>query len=307
MIPWAIHPTLCLSSWLAAIGADSLDSSSVEHPLSTADFVLFVLAILILLLSGGLWLARSRGNPLANAPSRPNRVREDAVALAVIVFLMGALLAASILRGLTGQTEGMLTDLVVGNGAHLAGIGVCLFVGATRFEGGLSAFWFGRDSANPLRWAAYGLTLGVVTIAMCPLVRDATVWAILRFDPGFEFGTHPTVLALHDPSVAPALKTAFWIGAVVIAPVSEELFFRGLIQTFLGSLFRRRWPAIVIAAILFGAVHYQQPSTIPALAVLAIFMGFAYEKTGSLIPPVAIHAAFNLKTLIWDAAGGGVT
>jgi membrane protease YdiL (CAAX protease family) len=33
-------------------------------------------------------------------------------------------------------------------------------------------------------------------------------------------------------------------------------------------------------------------------------LGYAYERTGSLVSPILIHAAFNLKTLVWNALGG---
>ncbi len=146
--------------------------------------------------------------------------------------------------------------------------------------------------------------LSVVAIAMCPLIRAATASGILFFVPGYEFQPHPTVVALHDSSQPMVVKVAFWAGAALIAPVAEEFFFRGLLQTFLVTVFRSRWAAIIVASILFGSIHLGQPSTIPALTFLAILMGFAYEKTGSLTWPVTIHAAFNLKTLVWDAIGG---
>lgn len=159
-------------------------------------------------------------------------------------------------------------------------------------------------AGEPFRWAALTVLLSVVAIVMCPLIRAATASGIVFFVPGYELQPHPTVVALHDSSQSVFVKVAFWAGAVLIAPVAEEFFFRGLLQTFLVRVFRSRWAAIVVASILFGSVHYGQPSAIPALTVLGILMGFAYEKTGALAWPVAIHAAFNLKTLVWDAIGG---
>jgi membrane protease YdiL (CAAX protease family) len=74
-----------------------------------------------------------------------------------------------------------------------------------------------------------------------------------------------------------------------------------LLQTFLLRLVRRRWIAISLASLAFGAVHLQQPHAIAALAVLGLLIGYAYERTGSLLPPILIHALFNLNTLIGDA------
>jgi membrane protease YdiL (CAAX protease family) len=94
-----------------------------------------------------------------------------------------------------------------------------------------------------------------------------------------------------------------WIGAVVVAPIAEEAFFRGLLQTFLAGVVRSRWLAIGLTAVAFGIVHFSQPHVIPALIVLGLLIGYAYERTGTLVVPVLIHAGFNLKTLVWDAFG----
>ena len=93
------------------------------------------------------------------------------------------------------------------------------------------------------------------------------------------------------------------MGAAAIAPIAEEAFFRGLLQTFLVNLVRNRWLAVLVASLAFSCVHFSQAHAIPALTVLAVLMGYAYERTGSLVPAVAIHAMFNLKTLLWDSLG----
>ena len=319
MSPLVASSTLSLFAWLAAVDFDPSDHTGGAGPLSTIDDILFVGAVTILVLTSGRWLVRSRQDPLISAPERPNTVREDAVALAVAAYFLAVMVVSGMVRLMGGSVDSALGGLVIGNGAHLAGIGVCVYVAATRFDGGAVGFCCGRrptqsaywptqsvcQAGEPLRWAALAVGLSVVAIVMCPLIRAATVSGIVFFVPGYELQPHPTIVALHDPSQPMVVKVAFWAGAVLIAPVAEEFFFRGLLQTFLVTLFRSRWAAIVVASILFALVHYGQPSVIPALTVLGILMGFAYEKTGSLIWPVAIHAAFNLKTLVWDAIGGG--
>ena len=64
----------------------------------------------------------------------------------------------------------------------------------------------------------------------------------------------------------------------------------------------RRWLAIVLTSGAFGVVHLQQVQAVPALVALSILIGFLYERSGSLLPAIGVHVAFNLKTLIWDAA-----
>ena len=128
--------------------------------------------------------------------------------------------------------------------------------------------------------------------------------SIIRyFAPDYVFEPHPTIEALHDPAQPIGVVVMFWVGALVLAPVLEELFFRGLIQTYLGGILRSRWAAIGIASVAFGFVHSFQPQAVLALILLAFLMGYAYERSGSLVVPIAIHAMFNLKTLIWDTLG----
>jgi membrane protease YdiL (CAAX protease family) len=82
---------------------------------------------------------------------------------------------------------------------------------------------------------------------------------------------------------------------IVAAPISEEIFFRGLMFTGL----RRRlslWPAAAITAILWAALHYTGPESIgvvPQLAVLGLLLAWLYEYTGSLWPPILMHAVNN--------------
>ena len=88
-----------------------------------------------------------------------------------------------------------------------------------------------------------------------------------------------------------------------MAPIAEECFFRGLLQTFLVNVVPNRWVAIILTSIVFGAIHFPQPYAIGALIFLAILIGYAYERTGSVLVAIVIHALFNLKTLVWVALG----
>jgi len=80
----------------------------------------------------------------------------------------------------------------------------------------------------------------------------------------------------------------------VIAPLGEELFFRGF---FFGAL--RNWHGPVLAALLtgalFGGIHAGS-SPVGYLVPLAFFgigLCLLYELTGSLYPPIALHALNN--------------
>ena len=80
-----------------------------------------------------------------------------------------------------------------------------------------------------------------------------------------------------------------------VAPISEEIFFRG----FMFKGLRRGTPfvaAALISATIWGAFHYTGPDTwgvVLQLAVFGVALAWLYERTGSLWPPIAVHALNN--------------
>lgn len=85
------------------------------------------------------------------------------------------------------------------------------------------------------------------------------------------------------------------IMVIVIAPVAEEVFFRGFFYGALRSRFS--WvAAALIDGVVFGVIHYTGSGTLSILPVLAL-LGFVfcvvYELTGSLFTVIALHALNN--------------
>ncbi len=268
--------------------------------LSTFDQIIFGVGVVIMLAGAAWWLWGGRADPLRACPTRPNRVREDALALAVLAYLVAALVLSGVARIFTGDEDDALGRVMVGSGAQLAGVAVCLGIAAGRFEGGLGRFCFGARGGGA-RMIGVTVVLTLLAMAICPLVLEVSIRALRQFIPEHEFPPHPTITALHGDGGSLALTFTLWFGAVVIAPVAEEAFFRGLLQTLLVNTVRSRWAAIGATSVVFAAIHISQPQAMPALLVLALLIGYAYERTGALLPAILIHALFNLKTLVWDA------
>lgn len=87
----------------------------------------------------------------------------------------------------------------------------------------------------------------------------------------------------------------------VLAPVIEEMLFRGLILR--GFLARyARWPAIVVSALLFGASHLNIYQCVVGL-LIGLPLGWLYERTRSLIPCIALHAAYNTAVTWLEVRG----
>ena len=83
--------------------------------------------------------------------------------------------------------------------------------------------------------------------------------------------------------------------AVVLAPLSEEILFRGFIYASLKSRCPR-WVALGVMAISFSAMHQHWPVFLP-LVFLGIVLGLVYEYTGSLWSSIILHALFNTVTI----------
>ena len=83
------------------------------------------------------------------------------------------------------------------------------------------------------------------------------------------------------------------VRACLLAPVGEELLFRGALFRWL----RRRlagWTTIGITALAFAAIHGLAPTMIPLALFVGIAAGYARERFGSVTPLVIVHIAQNL-------------
>lgn len=88
----------------------------------------------------------------------------------------------------------------------------------------------------------------------------------------------------------------FIVLATIVAPIAEELLFRGMLMPALG---RRAGmgAAIVISSVLFALMHFHIPSLVP-LFVFSIALSLAYIYTESIIVPIVMHMLFNMVSLI---------
>lgn len=146
----------------------------------------------------------------------------------------------------------------------------------------------GALGLTPFRWAAIAalVPLGVGTSVLVSEADNLMRWLIPDM---------PTLF----PDVFEALFAAPLVGfliVVVMAPVTEEFLFRGVM---LRGLLRRHgtWGACVVSALLFGLIHLNPPQ------ILAGFLGglllaAVHLKTGSVWPCVWLHAVYNAVPMV---------
>lgn len=137
-----------------------------------------------------------------------------------------------------------------------------------------------------------GALAGVAAwLASYPLVLVTLLaWATLLA----EFGT-----GWQEQEVLTTLRAdplTFFLVAVVLAPLVEEVLYRGLLYPTL----KRKWGkavGLLVSAGLFAILH-SHAQTLAALFVLGLVLGHVYERTGTLAAPMALHAAFNGFTFV---------
>ena len=103
------------------------------------------------------------------------------------------------------------------------------------------------------------------------------------------------------------LLAAMITGAIVIAPINEEIVFRAGVFRYLRTRFPR-WLALTLPALSFAILHVNWKTlagleSLPPLVVLAVLFSLAYERTGHIGTPIVAHALFNLNTVLVVLSG----
>ena len=106
------------------------------------------------------------------------------------------------------------------------------------------------------------------------------------FGPFFEFFSDLMAKMTAD-------KATLIVLAVIMAPLFEEIVFRGIIQKGLINKGMKPTSAIIIAAVIFGLVH-GNPWQFVGAVLLGCVLGVVYQKTKSLLMPILLHAFNNL-------------
>lgn len=85
----------------------------------------------------------------------------------------------------------------------------------------------------------------------------------------------------------------------LLAPVGEELFFRGYMLTRLRAVWSPG-PAILVSAIAFGIIHGEWVHGLLA-AGIGVYLGLVSERTGSVVPAMICHAVNNTASVLLSA------
>lgn len=230
------------------------------------------------------------------APTPPHQPGLPAMGTALLAFAAGAGLSYVILVALraSGKPGGVLTELVLSElGLWLPLVGACILVSRRRGQGSLVTD-FG------LRWRVVDLGLGLAGSIAARSTESIAILPVVMFHPHFRAPDESTFRRF---TIGPTGWLVLVLVVCVGAPIVEELFFRGLVQT---RLVVRLGPVIGIGvtSVLFGAAHligWNGPITLVyALAVAGggVALGTIRHITGRLGTSMVAHSLFNAQALV---------
>lgn len=162
---------------------------------------------------------------------------------------------------------------------------LAVYLFAVRRPGGdWSYLGFRRFS---ILWIPMVPVLAVVELIGMGIINTLLV---LPFTGGtFE---NPQIEALTGGSaLSPRNFALLFVLVAVIAPIAEELFFRGMLY----GLLRQRWTAAVaipLNGLLFALIHFI-PLLIPGLLFVGIVLAWLRERSQSIYPCILLHATQN--------------
>ncbi len=206
------------------------------------------------------------------------------------LFFILAVFSALVFAAVSGCTifkACSLPDAVfvyAGTGAiHLGLFSIAMFfLWKGDLKGTLRGIGIPGDAKTHLIYSAIGLSAILLALFMLGLVSLAA---------GFndEQKVSEKVMDL------PLLILAF---AVLIAPITEELFFRAFLSPRIGILF---------SAILFGLAHFTYGSVVEIVGVLfvGLLLGALYRMSRSLVPCVLVHMTYNFLSIALMLLLGG--
>ena len=222
------------------------------------------------------------------------------VGVVLLGFLLGSLAAAPVFAVLGDTTDGGasgFSELAQGIVVDVVLVGTLLVWLRRRHPGWQRALRL-VPSSRVGREIAIGIGLGIVVRIVAGIVAAIVVASLAAITS--EEVTVPEQVTgdLHGLQLV-----VFALFAVVVAPVTEEFLFRGLIYR---SIRDRNGAMLgaVVSALLFGAIHFVPGPWPDALAlqitmvVTGLGLAWVYERRKTLLAPIAGHAAFNLIAVV---------
>lgn len=258
---------------------------------------------------------RSATSPTQTVPTSPWPALLEVLAMPMVGVVLALLIATVLGIGLRNPLVELQPDALPASWLPLAGD--LLQVLTLQYAGYMllaaAILWPRREltrqrlglTANGVAWSQL-ISMGLLLACLLVPLQIALLGADVRWDLG---ETAPWRRALLDAPRSADYWLLMAIGSFGLAPLLEELFYRGVLQGRLQQVLPPSH-AILLISVLFTLSHsqYHQPSVINLATALFVFgsslaFGWLYWKTGSLWPSVLLHACINVP---WPTGGSAL-
>ncbi|MGA2442099.1 MAG: CPBP family intramembrane glutamic endopeptidase [Tepidisphaeraceae bacterium] len=260
-------------------------------PIATAASIAVAIAL-------GVFNPKRILGPQRLSPGESPLVLFRAIGFALAAWAISLLLIGAVHHSLTKQRNDPATtrlsdpETVIYSGVMELAVFAAMLAAtlSTRLDGIRRVGISPRRIPSGLIAGAFAIALALPLIGCVDGLTQCTLEYLHKSPPPHQ------LLEILKSNPPPWLRAADVLAAGAVAPLAEEMFFRGLLQTLLRYLFKRSWPAVLLAAAAFAMMHSWW--TWPQIFFLGICLGYAYERTGNLWMSITMHALFNL-TSIW--------
>ncbi len=137
----------------------------------------------------------------------------------------------------------------------------------------------------------FGVAVAAVPAALAINQLSSVIVTILTGSAEMQ----PTMKVL-QVSVSLPQRILFGFTAIVLAPLIEEILFRGILYR---ALRQRGYPRLGLygSSIVFGLIHSNLVTFLP-LTCLALVFALLYDRTNNLMAPIAAHSLFNAVNFV---------
>ncbi len=246
-----------------------------------------VTTILVLILRRGLAVPR----PVARAPFIvPWTLLDVAEAIAVLLFAMvlgGVIAPTAVGRALGDRASSDLRPLLLAL-QYLLVAGITIAVVYHRVR---------QRSSHPLRtlglrargmWRLIGVGIAGYSVFLTVMVAVAAAIGAI-FGGGIRLAQ--TTEEVLGSARSPGEIAVYFVLVSVLAPIAEEIIFRGYVYAGLRRFLPAR-SAIILGAVLFAGVHLNSDAFL-IIALIGALLCLLYERTRSLLPGMIAHGLHN--------------
>ncbi len=214
--------------------------------------------------------------------------------LGIFVCVSAAMLLAGLMQSFSGKKLDEQSPSAVVLGTLVLDGSILLMVGWFLWSQRLNwsqAFGFRNRLGYALALGLVGalafLPVGLILQYLCQLILNS-----LRV--GVREQQAVEMLRKAEPGWLRVYLTLF---AAVVAPVAEEMLFRGIIYP---AIKQSGFPRAALwgTSLLFALIHLNLANFVP-LVVLALMLTWLYERTDNLLASIAAHGTFNAANVIY--------